>query len=250
MSCSNNTVNPDPQQNIDESALSVMGALVAGSSSSENVHGTLGMLHWRLDGSEGRSDVYQTSGSVFDTDSPTTQKRVDGGIVNVSGVTITADPSNDRIYEASVGGLWGQAEAPFSIAGSANVPAFSTTLRVPKQIVLNNNISGKVLSKSVPLTLTWNADVNNTNGVHVVVSYRVITSNKENSEMPDTAITLNIVVPDNGSHTLTLDDLRAFPTGSIVDIGIGRGTWKVTGSPRKYLVYATTIAFGECTLTL
>ncbi|MBK9182347.1 MAG: hypothetical protein IPM83_04350 [Ignavibacteria bacterium] len=68
--CANDTVNPDPHQNVDETALSAIGALVAGSSTSEDVHGALGMLHWRLDGAEGRDDVYHTSGSVFDTIAP------------------------------------------------------------------------------------------------------------------------------------------------------------------------------------
>lgn len=245
-SCTNDTVDPDPQQDVDESALTVMGALVAGSSTSENVYGALGMLHWRLDGVEGRNDAYQTSGSVFDTDSPTTQRRVDGGIVNISGVSIAADPSNDLLYQSSEGGLWDIPDAPYSITGNIRVPSFETTLGVPKKIVLNNSIAGKTLSKSTPLTLTWNADPTNANGVRVVASYRVFTSNKENSALPDTAITINVLVPDNGSHTLSTKDLSVFPTGAIVDIGIGRGTNKLTGSPRKYLVSATTIAFGEC----
>ncbi|MBK7411820.1 MAG: hypothetical protein IPI29_04610 [Ignavibacteria bacterium] len=245
-SCTNDTVNPDPQQNVDETALSAIGALVAGSSTSEDVHGALGMLHWRLDGAEGRDDVYHTSGSVFDTDSPFAQKRVNGGMVNISGVSIAADPLNDQFYESSLGGLWDRPDAPYSIAGNVLIPTFETTLAVPKKIVLNNSIAGKTLSRSVPLTLTWNTDSNNANGVRVVISYRVFTSNKENSAMPDTAITINVLVPDNGSNTFSTKELSVFPTGAIVDIGIGRGASKVTGSPRKYLVSATTIAFGEC----
>jgi len=232
----------------DESFSSKVAKILSDSNDWESTHGTIAMFHWRLDGATGRSDIYQTGGSVFGTNIPETRTRVNGGTMSVSGVSISANSSNDYIYESVTGGTWDVSNATYSIAGAGSIPSFSATLPVLKKIVLNNYIAGITLSKSSPPTLTWNSDANNSAGVLIYIFYRVITSNNEDSALPDTQISFSKVVTDNGSYTLTSGELSVFPTGAIVDLGIARATWTVAGSTRKYGLIATTMAFGECKL--
>lgn len=222
--------------------------ILSGSVDWDSTHGNIGILHWRLDGSTGRDDVYQTGGSIFDSNNPSTRTRVDGGTMTISSATVSANSANDYLYEANITGSWDVSSATFSIAGNGGIPAFSTTMPILKKIVLNNTLAGTTVSKSTPPTLTWNADANNSDGVLVYVRYLVATSNRYNSSLPDTGIVMSKVVSDNGSYALTAGDMSAFPVGAVVDIGVARATWDVRGSTRKYVIHAGTTAYGEATI--
>jgi len=120
------------------------------------------------------------------------------------------------------------ANASFAITGNASnsFTAFTTSMYCPEELELTTNFVDRTVDGTQGLTLTWNADANNSNDVYLWLNYLEIPSNDRDSNMPDNTISLNYTFPDNGSYTVPTSVLQQLPDGSLFTLYIGRGNIK------------------------
>ncbi len=192
--------------------------------------------------------VYSVDGAISTL--PKYKNQVYGGIMTAADVNVDANPDDYFDYYAQFG-----PDAPshptfggngvFGIAGNtANaVPAWTTTMYVPHAIFLLTpelSTTNATISKSTGLTLSWNADPNNTLGVGIEII--------QTTDMPLPYHVWNTIETDDGEYTITPSDLAAFEPGETCYIGIGRMNFKFVEADNKdYTVYALSYTMNAAT---
>lgn len=150
---------------------------------------------------------------------------------------------NSWINNADNSGLFGkkinliQKNGKLIITPTANISSKNTeegasgiNVYIPELVQVG--VSGLVNGKLVPGTvITWNKDVNNENGIILGIEYNpyeqedlIIRESK-----PDNEIVYD-KVDDNGSYTVTENDLEKFPKGSFLSFYIGRMAYTIDSS--------------------
>nr|WP_315032514.1 hypothetical protein [uncultured Chryseobacterium sp.] len=108
----------------------------------------------------------------------------------------------------------------------------STGIHVYIPELVQVGVSGLVDGKLVPGTvITWNKDANNENGMIVGVEYNPY--NQEDLKIREAKPNNEIAydkVEDNGSYTVTKEDLEKFPKGSFLSFYIGRMAYTMDSS--------------------
>jgi hypothetical protein len=118
----------------------------------------------------------------------------------------------------------------FSISGSADFPASSTTIYVPKEIYIDTvscqciNSFPVVKLSSSPYRINWNADPNNNEGVVVLIRYNAqLSQHRDPSFAGSPFFNPPIFTTDNGYYDISANDLINIPAGAVFDLIIGRG---------------------------
>lgn len=131
----------------------------------------------------------------------------------------------------------------WSLGGNSSVgiPAFSDNMYVPAEIRITAPTALDV-SKSQPLTVTWNQDGNN-ESILLVVDYRVDESLMRDSTLTTAKYRWQTVTDDDGSYTINPADLAAIPVGGLMDITLARGISKKSGTAsHPFHIYAYSTA--------
>jgi hypothetical protein len=129
-----------------------------------------------------------------------------GGLTNVdltggSGYT----GGNEDIYTVQTLGI-------SSLPATGSVPNFPSI---------------EVVSKSSGYTVTWNADLNNPSGdVVVLLKYSKSFTKEVDSSLSAGTYTHHIITADDGSYTISSQDLSSFPVNSYIELYVGRGSYK------------------------
>ena len=128
----------------------------------------------------------------------------------------------------------------FAIEGnpSLNIPAFDTTLYIPKELSITNTFPNDELHNNQALTLQWNQDTQN-DFCYLAINYDVLTSNDDDSSLPDSTIFWSVKIPDNGTYTIPTSVLQQFPVGATIDFFLVRGNALIVNkNGKKYTVLA------------
>jgi hypothetical protein len=114
---------------------------------------------------------------------------------------------------------------------------------VPKQLKVTTSFTSDI---STNAKFAWNADVTNTLGVFILITFEPSDPhNKAFSNVP--AVAKQIRATDNGSYSLTAQDLAGIPKGASIRITLARGNFAETKgltTSDDYLVYVNSIATG------
>jgi hypothetical protein len=125
---------------------------------------------------------------------------------------------------------WG-INSNFGISGGGTYAPFQANFYVPEIIYLTpiaavcniSSLNYPTISKSNPTTvLNWNIDPNNAQ-VAIIFNYDGARSSSINSGLSSTSFSTYAVGPDNGTYSVSIADLSAFPVGGILDVYVGRG---------------------------
>ncbi|MCJ8155099.1 hypothetical protein MKJ01_15125 [Chryseobacterium sp. SSA4.19] len=122
--------------------------------------------------------------------------------------------------------------SPLSNSASKNAEEGAAGIHVYIPDLVQVGVSGLENGKLVPGTvITWNKDVNNENGIILGIEYNpyeqedlTIRESKPNNEV------VYDKVDDNGSYTVTEEDLEKFPKGSFLSFYIGRMAYTIDSS--------------------
>lgn len=187
------------------------------------------------------SHNYNLAGAVF-TDSNRTNK-VDGGKFVVGTDSISTNSDLDYYSDVDHSSDYGTTlNVSLTGNGTNNIDSWTTSFYVPKDIdiSLSDNDS---FSKANGISITWNSDINNTNGVYIAYSYLKYESNKYiDTTLPDTEIIWKKNVSDNGSYTITSSELSSLPNNGLINLYVFRGNYIIDGSTnQKYLIYSSTL---------
>jgi hypothetical protein len=95
-------------------------------------------------------------------------------------------------------------------------------------LLLTQSIAGftemGVISKNDGYTVTWNADPNNQSGnVVVLLSYSDFLSKQIDPSLTASKFSHHIITADDGSYTISQQDLATFPINGYVELIVGRG---------------------------
>lgn len=176
---------------------------------------------------------YSMMANIYDDrPGPNFFNTVDGGTVTISDVSLNSQtlPDNEIIYLASTPVPSTAKVSTWAISGNAQtaVPTFSKSMYVPEEISiitptgLDDHQNPVTISKSSGISITWNTDPQNEVGVLVVLEFHNKMFEPDPSE-PD--VRFAKVVPDNGSYTITPQDLVDFPDGEKVSLSVTRGNY-------------------------
>lgn len=112
-----------------------------------------------------------------------------------------------------------------TIRGMDDADTVTSSVYVPKQLSGTIAAFPSSLSLNKGIQLQWTPDDQNTWGnVLIQLYYFSSISQKADSTLPSYITTANLTVPDNGSYSLTKNDLSAFPCNAFIGITIARGT--------------------------
>lgn len=183
---------------------------------------------------------YISGGEVFSNTSHTTL--TDGGAMVASDLPIVADyPGEYRSYAPCTFG----AVSVWSLAGGPSVGGFADSMYVPTEIKLLSPVSSATsVSRTQPLTVTWNVDPNG-DSVLVHIEYLVEGSIDNDPSLPTTDYRWGVLTADNGSYTISATDLAGLPAGGLVQITLARGASKTSGTtsyPFHVYAYSTATA--------
>ena len=85
----------------------------------------------------------------------------------------------------------------------------------------------ELISKGSGYTVTWNPDANNPSGEAVILMrYSKKLTEQIDSNLSLTSFTNHVIVPDNGSYTISTQDLSVFPVNAYIELYVGRGNFK------------------------
>ncbi len=184
---------------------------------------------------------YHVGGNIYTT--PFHTATVNGGTMTAGDVTVNfeSDSQYFSISRPTFGAVstWGLAGNPAN-----GVPAFTDQMYVPAEISLISPAPGSVISKASPVTVQWNPDPQN-DTVVIFFEYDMTTSQFVDSTSPSIQYGRYYIVPDNGSHTISITALAPFPDNSYMNMYVARGNGKTTGTPtREFFIYGSTISSG------
>lgn len=112
------------------------------------------------------------------------------------------------------------------------------------EIIHPNFINLKDEETVVPGTqITWNADPKNTKGVIVNLDFDPSTQTAEISKLNPNRIAKALTLVDNGSYTITAEDLETFPSNSLLNFYVGRSGFSIaidTSNNNDYAIGAMT----------
>ncbi len=159
------------------------------------------------------------------------------GAISINSRTVMADSNNLYEYDY-VGSSLAEGKALFGsnlqidVPGIDNPQAKMTTplgftyIVVPKEIFPSNvALPGTRLNRSVDYSLAWNPDpTNQYQKVKISITYFKSLSQTNASGMPNSIISLNYLVPDNGNLVIPQSDLSRFPVGAYLSISIARAS--------------------------
>lgn len=120
-----------------------------------------------------------------------------------------------------------------SLEGKEELPGFETTIETPKILNVTSPTWASNLSFGTGETITWEADENNTKGIGVLIEFD--RTDIGNGQLEATSnITKFIHTEDDGSYTLTADDLSGIPTDGHAVISLARGDFKIVPMENNY----------------
>lgn len=165
-----------------------------------------------------------------------TQQTYNVGTIYIDNLLLKPD-SNDLQYHSVIDDPCGHLdpttgsnffgkEVIFKIAGNGiTLDSITDTMYVPKLISMTRPTKHDTLFKNRGLTIQWLPDSKNDIGVfiHILYLHNLNGNNTRNLNLPNTDKFMLKQVPDNGSYTLSTNDLAEFPKGSIVEFRLGRG---------------------------
>lgn len=198
--------------------------------------GSITYVAWGIKDTSGANVAIYNGSAQFFNDSTLSDSTEDVGAVSFGSITINTNVATygTRDYQFSASdrtngsnpSQWGT-NVTFGIGGgSSTYSAFTQSMYVPEVIYLDGFTHSCTsilpqLSKSNPVTLTWNSDANNTT-VAVVFMYDGAASYANNSSLSSSTYTTTVTTADNGSYSITTSDLAAYSVGSVVEIYVGR----------------------------
>jgi hypothetical protein len=156
------------------------------------------------------------------------QRRDIGDLAFGSG-TFTADASNQyRFTDLSNGLSYFGAPTTIGFEGSTefNIPGVSSNFYVPKLMTLTAPAYSNQTPLAPNLNLQWEADPLNTNGVGIMIYYNQKEAFNIVQKFTEPSVKTLKHVQDNGSYTITADDLAGIPKDAFVDVVIGRGNYQ------------------------
>ena len=169
-------------------------------------------LSFKLDGTEYKPNDYTTIGNN------TSWVRSDLDLTSLYGKKISLSYTNNQIH-ARMGSAIGN----------------EVTIYIPE--LISANVSNLQDGKVIPGTIiTWNIDTANANGMVLGVEYNPSNQTEQSiAESFNTKITRGSTVQDNGSYTITANDLSYFPDNSKLSFYIGRASFVITndGNPNN-----------------
>ncbi len=175
------------------------------------------------------NDFHINVNAAFLDSSSNTISGVGNLIVNNKPISRNVDSTYSFDYgeEATLDeglALYGM-NVPISIRGVSDLDTVTRTVYLPKRLVHTFSDFPDQIDLSQNLNLKWDIDENNHWGkVIIQVYYYETLSHHSDSTLPAHINTISFTVPDNGSHTIVSDDLKAFPPKSYIGISIARGT--------------------------
>ena len=177
------------------------------------------------------SASYECGGQVFNNTDH--DSLVSGGAMVVSGRS--ADERFPGSYLTMKVPLFGSVTT-WSLSGnsSTGIPAVMDSMYVPSEIrILSPNV--KTVSRSQDLTIQWNVDPNND-----LVKIQVRDATEPTGTPTGQQYNWNLVVPDNGSYTVSSSVLSNIPTDGLAVVTLTRGESKTIGTTHKFHIYGYT----------
>lgn len=227
-------------------------------------YGTLRLHCNRDDVSEGERSYY-VEAFIFNEEKTNGQRLpVDGGPITISDVIVSSDPNaaptpyryfhGFNSADSPMLPAFGQTSS-WAIAGNPDmdIPALDVQMYVPAEIAMTEpqfestpNIPD--VSVSQELTISWNADPDNSLGVIVhVTNYDLMFANDPN--LPVEQREYAVLVPDNGEYTLPANALDKLPIDEQIEITLMRGNFQEpTVDGKEFFLYAVTIDHGRLML--
>lgn len=156
-----------------------------------------------------------------------------GGYLNVGTVTITNSNgsffkmhSNTPPYlQTNILGknaMFGSSATVFFPGDlNQNIDTLQESFYLPLPVSITCN-SNQNLNPNNSYQINWNQDINNQNGVIVAIYYSKLLNQTFNSSMPATDKLWTQSLSDNGTYQIPATVLSDFPTGSYIDIYVGR----------------------------
>jgi hypothetical protein len=125
--------------------------------------------------------------------------------------------------------------ASVALAGSNNLPGFSTNFYIPKLMTITSPAFSNNSVISTGTTITWEPDTNNTTlGVGIAILYDPNSPENQHLHLSGSAVRNYIRTADTGSYTISSNDLAGIPTDAILSFGIGRGNYKRQAMSNDY----------------
>lgn len=175
---------------------------------------------------------YISGGQIF-TATSHPLPAVDGGTMTAGDLGITWD-SGHGYY--AVGQPTFGAVSDWGLSGNSTygIPSFSDEMYVPSVIKLTAPVGpNTTLSKANDISVQWNVDPNNSQGVLVGVRYDGATSMFVDSTMPYFVYEWHDFTADDGSYTIPAAALDTIPVGGYVAVTVARGASKEVGTTNK-----------------
>lgn len=210
------------------------------------------------------SRQFQIHGAIYSDTGYTTS--INAGTLSIGGLNFSSDASMDKQYgntniDASdstpAKSIFG-ATSKFKIAGNSGViNSDSVSFYVPAEIMMTSPTNSQLtISKSSSLTVQWNTDGSNTEGVYLMLRYNGALSHAKDSSLSSTDIIItHYSSSDGGSYTFSSGDLSSLPVGGILEVYVGRSGFKYlnttdnNSNPMKIRVFAYTMATNSYTIS-
>lgn len=206
-------------------------------------------------GSNGET-TYLSGGKIYSSTAHATQ--VSGGDMTAGGLVI---PWNANLAYYAIGPEVGGGGTPtfgavstWGLAGNGSngIPSFADSLYVPAVIKLTAPVGPNgTVSKSGAISVQWNADVNNSDGVAVGLMYDGVTSQFVDSTLPYFEYNWYQFTDDDGSYTIPASVLNSIPVGGYVNIVVARGASKEVGTvSKRFHIYGYSVGSGLFKVTI
>ncbi|GEM_PF-2803913 len=97
-----------------------------------------------------------------------------------------------------------------------NIPAFDTTMYVPKELIVQNYSVKRYISRSTDFTINWNQDANNNRDMYIVLT-------EDTDNVGQNIFFWSNEIPDNGSFTISKTVFSNMSVGASFKLVLIRG---------------------------
>lgn len=187
------------------------------------------------------------SGSFFKNKNPNNRQPIDRFSINTQEIPFNGDQRFPVYFIQSLGNtdekanwlksMWGS-NVKISLKGSSSYRLSGASedqvFYVPEPITLQSSfVDNFIINTNIDNTISWSPDPENPNGkAYICVVYEGDMSVKSNPDLPgETKVEVMLEVPDNGSYTISRDQLDELPAGGRTTIAIGRGNYELMTDP-------------------
>lgn len=181
---------------------------------------------------QSRSEAMTISGYLHDNNGVLS----DFGTMAIdNSIELNADPNESFHYQSglnsNISSLYGQ-NINISLEGNGDLPELNTNVYLPPVIEITspehqNTIDDMNFSEGTDIE--WIADENNDNGVGILIEFNATSIDNSlrgiNPELPNKAIKIH--TEDDGTYTISSEDLSGIPEGALVRLHVARGDYDV-----------------------